>query len=113
MKAYLINATTKTVQPVEYEGIEDIRKILGGEPTIGKRWENGDMLLVDDHGPCKYHHFFALRDADSPFIGNGLVIGRGVPNTPRNRAPTIKIPELTSRMSFFHRVQISAQIGYA
>lgn len=44
--------------------------------TSGLRFQNGDVLFVDDMGLLKRpKHFFRLAGVDYDFAGNGLIVG--------------------------------------
>jgi len=80
MKALLINASEKTVTPVEYSGnYQDIYAHVGCDvfdvvyAEIGKHKVS---IFVDDEGLLKGpQHFFKFADWPEALAGNGLVLG--------------------------------------
>jgi hypothetical protein len=80
MKAYLINATAKTVNEVQITGdIDEMNRLIGSDYfTLATSEENGDTVYVDEEGLLSLNAgspFFSYEGAHQPFVGNGLVMG--------------------------------------
>lgn len=81
MKAIFINAKEATVTYVENRGeLEELYSVLGVEMVeIGKYWDNGDHLYVDEEGLLNGTTWgFTIDGTD--FVGNGLIYGIDLEN---------------------------------
>lgn len=45
MKAIWINATERTVSAVEYGGLADLQRMVGGYIQVAHVWPSGDVLV--------------------------------------------------------------------
>jgi len=80
MKALLINASEKTVTPVEYNGdYTTIYELIGCETfdvVYAEIGEHKVSIFVDDEGLLNGpKHFFKFAEWDQALAGNGLVLG--------------------------------------
>ncbi len=79
MKAYFINAVTKTITEIRLtKDYRDIQKAIGCDCfTVAGTMRNGDSLYVDDEGLLKEpeNFFYAPQFYPSPLAGNGVVLG--------------------------------------
>ncbi|MBV8524142.1 MAG: hypothetical protein JOY71_18790 [Acetobacteraceae bacterium] len=111
--AILIDAAAQAIRAVEYEGLQDMRRLLGGSIDMAYSWANGDTLYVDGEGLLKPQKgFFMLEPVRHPLPGNGLLVGKEVEDPATGEwwtaAPTITIKELRALVSFRTREQIEA-----
>ena len=111
--AILIDSAAQEIRAVEYEGLDDMRRLIGGGIDSACRWPNGDVLYVDDEGLLKPQTgFFMIEGVDQPLPGNGLLVGKEVEDFGSGKwwteAPTITIEELRALVSFRTREQVEA-----
>jgi hypothetical protein len=81
MKAIFIDAKNRQVSIIENKGqLEDTYLILKVNMVeIGRYWENGDTLWVDEEGLINGTDYgFQLEGRE--FLGNGLIYGTNVEN---------------------------------
>jgi hypothetical protein len=86
MKAIFIDAERREIREVEYSptGSGDehpsVNHYVGGWIEAAWRWDNGDVLFVDEEGLLKatMHFFLCKFRTDQPMAGNGLLVGREV-----------------------------------
>jgi hypothetical protein len=112
MKAYWINATTKTIDVVEWSSIADLRRLVGGWIELNRIWDSRDVLYADEEGLMKGGDtWFRLAGKEQPICGNGVVVG---PETnkegeePGNLDPVITIEELADEIMFITPEQAAA-----
>ena len=75
-KGILINAETKTVTEVEFEGLKGMYAVIGCELVEVIQLAKGVDLWVDEEGRCKnIVKGFMIGNATEPIMGNGLVAG--------------------------------------
>jgi hypothetical protein len=78
-RAYHINAEEQTITEImipDKGSLEALQKCVGGyiEPAV--RFENEDILYVNEEGLfCSPQFFFIVKGAHQPFAGNGVMIG--------------------------------------
>lgn len=102
MKAYHIDSTKQTVTAVEYHGLDDLRRLVGGYIEAACVWPNGDVIYVDEDGLRKgYPTGFAIpQRPDQPLAGNGVMVGREIGDTCNTRPPTMTLEKLTAIVQF-------------
>lgn len=110
MLAYWIKAKEKTVEEVQYEGLPDLQRMVGGPLELAMRWGSGDVLYVDEEGMFKYPDFIIVRDGHQPFAGNGVYVGRETGDT---RPPKRTLAEVTAMVSFAPRSSLQHAPGSA
>lgn len=78
MKALLIDSIEGDVREVEYDGLKDMQRLVGGYISVAFEFPNGDTLFTDDEGLLKDPHsfFFLQPRGDTPLAGNGLLVGQ-------------------------------------
>jgi hypothetical protein len=98
MKALWINTTDLTVSEVDYAGLEDMQRLVGGYIEAAYRWDNGDVLYVDEEGLLKadQRYFRITVRSDQALAGNGLLVGPEIGDTISTRTPTMTVDELRS-----------------
>lgn len=112
MKAISINSATQTVRVVEYNGLSDLQRLVGGSIEVAYQWPNGDVLYVDEEGLLKpQEHFFLLAErSDQPLAGDGVIVGAeqeteaGYVTLP----PTFTVPEVLAKLRFLTRSQVDS-----
>jgi hypothetical protein len=100
MKAIFINAKEQTVSIVENKGqLEDLYNTLGVNMVeIGRFYENGDTLWVDEEGLINGTDFgFQLDGID--YMGNGLIYGTNRMNPELNDSAVTDMKKL--KLKFF------------
>lgn len=103
MKGIFIDAKNREVFIVNTKGqLEDLYLILGVNMVeIGKYWENGDTLWVDEEGLINGTDFgFQLDGID--YLGNGLILGQNLENPELNDSAVTDIRSL--KLKFFELV---------
>jgi hypothetical protein len=114
MKAYLIDAAAREVRAVEYAGLPDLQKMVGGYITTACGFVDGGCLFVDDEGLFKpQEHFFRISlRPDQPLAGNGVVVGRETYDDDGEyigtNDPTMTLTELAAMVEFRNRAQVDA-----
>lgn len=110
MKALLIDVSAREVREVEYDGLADLQKMVGGYIEIARAWDHGDVLFVDEEGMLKGKTaFFAVDGIAQPLAGNGVVVGRETGDVTAD--PTVTREALTKMISFGTREQVNAWAG--
>lgn len=100
MKAIFINAKEQSVSVIDTKAqLEDLYNILGVDMVeIGKYWENGDTLWVDEEGLINGTDFgFQIDGID--FVGNGLILGTNRMNPEAHDSAVTKVEKL--KLKFF------------
>ena len=109
MKAILIRSTACTITEVEYDGLRDLQRFVGGFIEHAKTWpDTGDTLYVDEEGKLKGKSAgFVLPGMSDIFVGDAIVVGRETGEvTPGMDAvtapPTITVGQLGSLLMWAH-----------
>lgn len=102
MKALHIDAEHLTIGVVEYHGLADLQRLVGGFIEVAYLWPNGDVLYVDEEGLLKLPQrgFRITVRPDQPLAGNGVLVGREIEGTAGTEPPTMTVPELWSTVQF-------------
>jgi hypothetical protein len=114
MKALLIDSAARDIREVEYAGLADLQKFVGGYIEIAFSWRTDDVLFVDEEGLFKpQRHFFRIAGrGDQPLAGNGVVVGKerydGEGNYLSTNDPRITVDELREQVTFRSRDQVDA-----
>ena len=105
MKAYWIRSDERTITEVEYQGLPDLKRMVGGYIELAKLWPNGDTIYVDEHGRVKGGEptFFHIRGQQNGHAGNGVLVGREIGDTARTAAPTIRLEQLLLEIYFLDK----------
>lgn len=103
MQAIFIDAKNQQVSYVNNKGqLEDLYLTLGVDMVeIGKYWENGDTLWVDEEGLINGTDFgFQIDGID--FMGNGIIYGTNLENPEKNDSAVTKMENI--KLKFFKLV---------
>lgn len=112
MKAILIDAAKREIREVEYQPIAiatdvlTLQQHIGGFIEAAYRWDNCDVLYVDEEGLLKQpQHFFSITvRPDQPLAGNGIVVGIEVEDQSatgfHTEPPSITVEELRAIVTF-------------
>ncbi len=94
LRAILIDATARQIREVEIDdhdhGSSDMRRLIGCDAfCMAARFDNGDILFVDDAGLIDdVENLFSLEGANQAlYAGNGLVVGSDGPETAAAQTP--------------------------
>lgn len=75
-QAYLIDPEKNRVTEVEYDGLQDIYRLLDCDNVDLARLPNGEGIYVDDNFPPGHHRFFFLTAGYPQWLaGKGLYVG--------------------------------------
>lgn len=78
MRAILIDPFTRKVKEIQTKAIvDDLYKILQVELITVANLGDGHAMILDDEGflqPKEKQAYFALKGADQPFAGRGLIL---------------------------------------
>jgi hypothetical protein len=101
MKAYLIDATARTITPFDYERYGTFTDYLPGGLCIGHLFANEDVLYVDDLGllrpaECAFRIKGCL--SGQPLMSNGILTGRDTTHT--TLPPTFSIAEMAEQIEW-------------
>jgi len=92
MKALWIRSDLQTVEEVDYTGLLDMQRMVGGLVQPAYEFHNRDIVFVDKEGMLKrYPTFFIIRGGCQPYCGNGLLVGRN------RRTPGLTFDPRTTR----------------
>lgn len=95
MKAYWINVQERTITAVDYSGLADLKRLVGGYIELAKQWPTGDVLYVDEEGLLKQPRaFFRIPGNPTPIGSNGVVVGRETGDTGDTADPIITLEQL-------------------
>jgi hypothetical protein len=115
MKAILINSAERTITEVDYDGSEQLRKLVGGWIELAYMWPSKDVLYVDEEGLMKPQaHFFRITvRPDQPMVGNGVIIGpeRDTDEVPEGFVtdpPSLTVEQVRAMVEFRNRDQFDA-----
>jgi Domain of unknown function (DUF3846) len=114
MKAYWINATTKTIETVEWNSTDKLRELVGGWIEINRIWPTGDVLYADEEGLLKGGTtWFRLAGKTNPICGNGILVGPEVPEDDwrewlSNTDPVLTIEQLAAEITFVTPEQVAS-----
>ncbi len=106
MKGILIDVTAQEVRPVAFESMEDMRALIGGHLELGYAFPRTlDMLYVDEEGLLKEPpgYFHIVGREDQLLAGNGLIVGRELPDSWKSYDPLISIERVRRMVTFFRR----------
>lgn len=103
MKAYWIDAHERTVSAVDYGGLPDLKRMVGGYIELAKMWPTGDVLYVDEEGTLKDPQvWFKIEGRDDQLMaGNGVVVGREIDESDETEDPAITLEQLRAEVGFF------------
>jgi hypothetical protein len=109
MKAYWINAADKTVTAVDYNGLPDLQRMVGGYIEIAKVWRLGDVLFVDEEGMFKPRTgWFRVEGNNRPLANNGVVVGPEIGATSKTHPPRLSLERLRREVEFLTDEQVQA-----
>jgi Domain of unknown function (DUF3846)/Domain of unknown function (DUF4314) len=113
MQAILIDVTAREIRAVDYDGLKDLQRLVGGFIATATAFDNGDVLFVDDEGLFKAPPgFFRVKGIDQPFAGNGVLVGEehydGDGEYLGIKAPGTTVAELSELVEFRSRAQVDA-----
>jgi hypothetical protein len=113
MKCIFIDSTAQTVTLSSYRDHAELRQLVGGYIESAKRWDNGDVLYVDEEGLLKpAATFFMIEGHMQPIAGNGAVVGREMTNERGDytgtAAPASSPGGIASQVRFLTRAQADA-----
>jgi Domain of unknown function (DUF3846) len=110
MKAYHIDVTAREIRVVDYDGLKDMQRLVGGYICLAATFDNGDVVFVDDEGFFKQQSgFFRIRGVDQPLAGNGVLVGEELnPNSPKTADPATSLEEATALVTFLSRTEAEA-----
>lgn len=70
------NQVIRMVRIPSGKNLADLQRLVGGSISMACRLEHEHVLFVDDEGLFKPQRwFFRLRGMDTPFAGNGVIVG--------------------------------------
>jgi hypothetical protein len=79
----------------------DVSKLLGGWLSGAGRFDNGDVLFVDDEGMLKpQEHFFMWDGYPNPLAGLGVVVGPEVRGSGDGSDVQTTVEDLTKRIKW-------------
>jgi hypothetical protein len=97
-KAIWINSQIQRVIPVDCDGLDDMRRFVGGSICIANTWPSGDVLYVDDEGLLKkQENYFMIEGQPQPLAGDGIIVGPDVDDVDRwwNEYTNVKQVKIT------------------
>lgn len=101
MKAILIDVSTRQIREVEYSGLRDLQKMVGGYIEAARRFDTGDVLFVDEEGKLKPQaNAFRLDGVNDLLCGNGVVVGPEIGDTANTKPPTISTATLRALVTW-------------
>lgn len=109
MDAFFINSTDRTIAKVDYTGIKDLYRMVGGPIELAMHWSNGDVIYVNEEGLLmNLPNWFTVIGGHQPFAGNGVLVGREVEegNSYYTLSPTISLVRLKSLVTFYSHAQV-------
>jgi hypothetical protein len=114
-KAYWINSAAQTVCAVDYAGLADLQRMIGGYIEAAKQWPSGDVLYVDEDGLAKQPrtYFWITGRPTQPLCGNGVVVGREeegdqFPDGYITHDPAITLEALSAEVRFISPAEAEA-----
>jgi hypothetical protein len=103
MKLIHINSTARTIKLIDYTGLEDMQRLVGGYIELAKAWDSGDVCYVDEEGKMKDKTgAFLLPGVADIFVGDGVVVGREIDDTAKTHPPTITVEQLQREVVWMH-----------
>lgn len=111
MKAIWIRTDFGTTKAVEYDGLADLQRMVGGGSIcFAGTTTKGDTVYVNDEGLYIFHYFFELPGCGQGlFAGPGVIVGSEIGDTARTRAPKVTLEEVTSAVKFLDRREALAR----
>lgn len=111
MKAFWIRTAERTVEVVDYNGLNDLQRMVAG-PRQGRGtitlagYFRRNTVFVNDEGLYTFDTYFDIEKCGQGlFAGNGVVVGTEIGDTSRTRNPTCSIQELTQAVKFVTRME--------
>jgi hypothetical protein len=115
MKAIWIDTSNAKITEVEYRGLEDLQRMVGGGSIDFAGTINGDTVYVNDEGLYLFDRFFYLPECGQGlFAGPGVIVGTEIDDTNRTRPPKTTVEEVTSKIVWHDRrgaLQLSKELG--
>lgn len=93
MKAIWIRADQQTVEMVDYAGVRDLGRLVGGYLELAHQWkDSGDVLYVDEDGERHLRGnggwgFRIIERTDQWLCGNGVIVGAEIGDTAGTAPP--------------------------
>ena len=102
MKAIWINAAERAVQLVDYAGLQDLQRMVGGHLEVACMWHGiGDVLYVDEEGRLKAPRvWFRMLGLPEVYAGSGVIVGREIGDTARTAPPRLTVAALAPLVRF-------------
>ena len=89
------------VTAMDYDGVGDLIRMVGGRLEQVKAWPTGDVLYVDEDGALKpYEGCFFVPGNPLPICSNGVVVGRAIGDSGDRADPTITLFRLMAEIRF-------------
>jgi Domain of unknown function (DUF3846) len=77
MRAIWINADKREITTIEYDGLADLQRMVGGFIEVAWHNRHGDVMYVDEEGKLKnYSSCFIVHGVHDVLFGNGVVVGK-------------------------------------
>lgn len=114
MKALWIRADKRTVEEADYVSLSDLQRMVGGTLCVAHRFDNKDVVFVDDDGMMKRsNEFFILMGGHQPFCGNGVLVGRERRNSFKTFEPRTQRDDLDKLIRFCQVADLMHEPGCA
>lgn len=114
MKAILIDAATRQVIEVEYDGLTDLQRMVGGYiEAVRADWLGKDVMFADDEGLSKSQAtFVAIEGVFQPIAGSVVLVGAEQTDLEGAELPTLPpdstLDQVKARVRFLDRRQFQA-----
>lgn len=105
MKAIWINTLERTITEVEYAGLPDLNRMIGGSISLAGTTRLGDTVYVHDEGLFLFQDYFELPGCGQGlFAGPGVIVGKEIGMTANTRDYKITLAALQATVIFHDRV---------
>lgn len=114
MKAIWINTPKRTITEVDYNGLADLQRMVGGSIEFAGRLDK-DTVYVHDEGLYVYDCFFHLPGCGQElFAGPAVLVGKEIGMSSKTRDPKTELDEVTSTLTWLSRFEallLSKRLG--
>ena len=113
MKALFIDVAARIISEVEYAGLADLQRMVGGSISGARSWDSGEVLFVDDEGLFKPKGgFFRIEGIEQPLAGNRVLVGRDRYDREGeyldSADPIVTVADLSAIVRFLSRAEADA-----
>ena len=111
MQAFLIDPEARTLEIIDIDGLESIQEAIRCDTITAARFNDTDVVYVDDEGLLKGPtSFFLIEGYPQPLAGRGVVVGTDAEGD--DTPPTVTEEWLREHLDFGLPVKMGSNLMF-